>query len=391
MRKYGLIDIGTNSMRLLLATMKEGKIIERKKYINTTRIGRSVDKNKLIGQEGIERNIQALGQFVDMAREYGAGEIRAIATSAVREARNREDFIKEAYKRTGIKIRLISGEEEADLGYRGAILGIGNKRLSKLADRQLADRPVIDRQVTGSQLTDRQVTDRPVIDRQAGLDSIGPRNGKKNGNQTRERTMLIDIGGGSTELIIGQGHRVKKRLSLDIGAVRMTERFISEDPVSREGYEAMEEAIREAVKGIKEEFLSAGLVGGGGQDPATGLVEIGGGVPPAIPVGVEGEFPPVNLIGIGGTITSLAALHQQLDPYDPDRVHNYKLTLEDIASIKEKLLPLRVEEIKKIRGIHPKRADIILAGLTILHIIMKDLDLGEITVSEYDSLEGLLY
>ena len=128
MKKYAAIDIGTNSMRLLLATIKDGKIIQRKKYINTTRIGDSVDKNKIISKKGIKRNTEAFCDFIQKAEEYGAEEILAIATSAVREAKNKEEFIQTVYQKTGINIKTISGEEEAELGYKGVIMGMRNMR-----------------------------------------------------------------------------------------------------------------------------------------------------------------------------------------------------------------------------------------------------------------------
>ncbi len=313
MKKYAVIDIGTNSMRLLLAEIQNNKVINRKKYINTSRIGSSVDKNKIISKEGIRRNIQAFYQFIEKAKEYGADEILAIATSALRDAKNKEEFIEKAYEKTGINIKIISGEEEAILGYKGVIMGIGDPNLEKNQDIPA--------------------------------------------NVSPPTTIVIDIGGGSTELIIGKGSRLKKTISMDIGAVRMTERFISTDPISKAEQEEMERAIYKILKGKIPDFHVYHSV----------------------------------LLGIGGTITSLAALDQELDPYDPEKIHNYKLTIENIKNLKEKLVTLRVDQIKELRGIEAKRADIIVGGITILSIIMKELKLNEITVSEYDNLEGLLF
>lgn len=301
MKKYAAIDIGTNSMRLLLASVEAGKIISREKYINPTRIGSSVDKDKLISEEGMSRNIEALYDFTQKAKDYGAEKILVIATSAVRDAANGKEFIQRAYEKTGVNIEIISGEEEAALGYRGVAMGLKSN--------------------TGKQV-------------------------------------VIDIGGGSTELILGEGTELQKTVSLNIGAVRMTERCITTDPISKEQYKEMEETIYEIVKEAVEEIK---------------------------------KDSPNTIVGIGGTITTLAALHQKLDPYHMDKVHNYKLTLEDIRTLKEKLLNLKVEEIKQLKGIHPKRADIIVAGTTILNVIMDNLDIYEITVSEYDNLEGLLF
>ena len=334
MKKYAAIDIGTNSMRLLLATTKEGKIIEQKKYINTTRIGGSVDKNKVISKEGIEKNVEAFCDFAHKAKEYGAEKISAIATSAVREAKNRKDLIQAIYQKTGINVKIISGEEEAELGYKGVIMGTV---------------PVVSC---------------PVV-------------------------LVIDIGGGSTELILGGGSVLKETISLDVGAVRMTERFVASSPIGREEYEKMETEIYRIIDGIYGRLVCHpemdrinGTCGGTECHPET----------ESINGAYEGSrFSTPIAIGVGGTITTLAALHQKLDPYDPGKVHNYRLTLEDINSLKEKLLSLTVQQIKQLKGIHPKRADIIVAGVTILSIIMKNLNLKEIIVSEYDNLEGMLY
>lgn len=302
MKKYAAIDIGTNSMRLLLADVENGKIVKRQKYINTTRIGSSVDKDRKISEEGIVRNIDALNKFAQQAKEYGAEKILAMATSAVRDAKNGSEFIKRAYEESGVDIKIISGEAEATLGYKGVVAGFKNN----------------------------------------------------------SSIVVIDIGGGSTEFILGEGSKLKEAKSLDIGAVRMTERYITTDPVSLVEYNKLEENIKEEV---------IGSVGGAFNTINTNH----------------------NLIGIGGTITTLASLHQELEPYDPDKIHNYKLTLKEITHLKQKLLKLKVEEIKNLKGIHPKRADIILAGITILSVIMENLGLEQITVSEYDNLEGMIY
>ncbi len=222
--------------------------------------------------------------------------------------------------------------------------------------------------------------------------------------------LVIDIGGGSTELILGtRNGDVIKTVSLDMGAVRMTEKFITTDPIDKEEYEKMETAIRDMGTDQlshkppchsetdrtsltrEESHCHSGHSGAGfscvmnpndTKEPS-----------PCVPNDArEGSrFPTLTAVGIGGTITALAALHQKLDPYDPEKVHNYKLTLKDINSLKEKLLSLTVQQIKQLKGIHPKRADIIVAGITILSIIMDSLNFKEIIVSEYDNLEGMLY
>lgn len=294
MKRYAAIDIGTNSMRLLLADIEGVRILHREKEINTTRIGQSVDQGGAITQEGMQRNLEAFEVFVKKARNYGAETIFAIATSAVRDAKNGQEFVKAAFEKTGIKIEIISGKKEAEIGYKGVLMGLKDTALE---------------------------------------------------------TMVIDIGGGSTEFILGSGENLKEIISEDVGAVRMTER-VGED----------ETKLRQAIKNTIGNTLH--------RLNRTQLQQ---------------------LIGIGGTITTLAALHQQLEPYDMEKIHNYCLTVEDIEAVKSQLIHLTVEERKKLKGLHPKRADIIIAGVMILLVIMKNLNIDKIIVSEYDNLEGLLY
>ena len=387
MGKYAVIDIGTNSIRLLLATIKENNgncisgqsfltgtqqgqpfpccdfpttqknrppvFLERRKYINTTRIGASIDKNKTINKEGIEKNIEVFCDFVQKAREHGAEEILAIATSAVREAKNRDEFIQAIYQKTGVNIKIISGEEEAELGYKGVIMGLKYHSETDSGDN-------LRHSGTGSSCVMHPNDTKgpapcvrsPVAENSFSADII---------SYPCAPVIVIDIGGGSTELILGtKNGNIIKTISLDIGAVRMTEKFIITDPVDKEEYEKMKTAIYKTIKNHAENSFSASSAS-------------------------------LTAVGIGGTITTLAALHQKLDPYDPEKTHNYKLTSEDINNLKEKLLSLTVQQIKQLKGIHPKRADIIIAGITILSVIMDSLNLREITVSEYDNLEGMLY
>ncbi|MGI6427821.1 MAG: hypothetical protein ACOX0L_09510 [Natronincolaceae bacterium] len=405
-KKYAVIDIGTNSMRLLLAAIKKNHedstfgFTEHKKYINTTRIGSSIDKNKAINQKGTENNVKAFYDFVQRAKEYGADEILAIATSAIREAKNRNEFIQAIYQKTGINIKIVSGEEEAELGYKGVIMGLkchsgtenhgdGTPGRSFLARGPVpvvlarGPVPVVFPVVFPECRPDKDSVPRyrdgrpcPSSEAEGGRGLVPRCRGdlRHSGvgsscvmhpNDTKGPSpcviLVIDIGGGSTELTLGtRNGDVKETISLDIGAVRMTEKFITTDPVGKEEYEKMKTAINETIKNHGVNSFPA---------------------PPAS----------LTAVGIGGTITTLAALHQELDPYDPERVHNYRLTPEDINNLKEKLLSLTIQQIRQLKGIHPKRADIIVAGITILSVIMDSLNLKEIIVSEYDNLEGLLY
>lgn len=333
MNKYAAIDIGTNSMRILIADVEDGKIKERTKEINPTRIGASVDKEGMISEVGIERNIEAFHTFVKKAKEYGAEKIWAVATSAVRDAQNGGDFIQRAFEKTGIYIQVISGEKEAELGYIGVAIGM---------------------EYSAVDIVKKEV--------------------EKKVQSDESKQLVIDIGGGSTELILGDGPNLLKTISLNMGAVRMTERYITTYPISHIEIENIKRTVVEISKDSISEIL---------RDRTSQVKENR--------VEQIKEENRARLIGIGGTITTLASLHQELEPYDSDKVHNYKLTKADIAFLVQKLQGLTVEEIKAIKGIHPKRADIIGAGAIILHTIMENLGAESITVSEYDNLEGLVH
>ena len=174
--KIGAIDIGTNSMRLLIADYNDNKIENRKKYINTTRIGQGVDQDGYITNEALERNLKALKEFSDKCNEEKCEKVYCMGTSALRDSKNGQDFINEAKKLTNIDVKIICGEEESNLGFMGVLEGTeGDKK---------------------------------------------------------EDILVIDIGGGSTEFVVGNEEGIKFCKSENVGALRMTEKFITTDPIS---------------------------------------------------------------------------------------------------------------------------------------------------------------
>lgn len=296
--KLGAIDIGTNSMRLLVADVQDKKLVSREKYINTTRIGQGVDENGYITDEAMERNITALYEFSQMCKEKGCEKVRCMGTSALRDAVNRDVFIEKAREKSGIKVEVIAGEKEAELGFRGVLMGASAE-----------------------------------------------------GN-----LLILDIGGGSTEFIFGNNDGIIKSVSIDIGALRLTEKF--------RGFEKDAELYSEMINFIKEK--------------TNDIIEY------------LRECEISTVCGIGGTITSMSAINQKLEVYSMEKVHQSVITAEDADNISEMLRHSTEEDRKSMKGLQPKRADIITAGAVILDTIIKSLDIDRVVVSEYDNLEGLV-
>lgn len=297
--KIGAIDIGTNSMRLLVCDFINDELLNRKKFVNTTRIGKGVDEYGFISQEAIRRNIDALKEFYKLSKSEGCDYIYCIGTSALRDSKNGDDFVRIAKEEIGIDIEIISGEEESNLGFLGVLKGANEN------------------------------------------DDI----------------LVIDIGGGSTEFILGNMDGIKFSKSENVGALRMTEKFLTTDIVDNYEFDMMSEfienEIRETLESLKEKHIN-------------------------------------KLVGIGGTITSLSAINQELEVYSMEKIHNSVVTIDDIENILQNLKKMTLNDKKSLKGLQSKRADIITAGVKILHIIMEKLELREIIVSEYDNLEGLI-
>ena len=299
--KIGTIDIGTNSMRLLIADYNDNKIENRKKFINTTRIGQGVDKEGYITKEALERNLKSLKEFSDKCKEEECEKVYCMGTSALRDSKNGQEFVNEAKKLTDIDVKIICGEEESNLGFMGVLEGTeGDKK---------------------------------------------------------EDILVIDIGGGSTEFIVGNEEGIKFCKSENVGALRMTEKFITTDPINDEEFNDMTSFIEDIISSTIDTIKTMNIS---------------------------------KLVGIGGAITSLSAMNQQLEVYSMEKVHNSVVTKKDLEKILQNLKIMTLSDKKTLKGLQPKRADIITAGVKILHIVMEKLEIENIMISEYDNLEGLM-
>lgn len=300
MERYSVIDIGSNSIRLMCCEVEDGKLLHSEKTIWTTKLGKGVHETRMLSQESMDESYRALDVFSKKTVEFGGKCLGAFATSAVRDSLNGNQFINGIEKRTPLSVEIVSGDREAKLGYLGVIAGIS-----------------------------------PSV----------------------EKIMVLDIGGGSTEVIFGDAKTQHRAQSINVGAVRMTDLFIQHDPPDESELSQVANYTFEKIR----ELQSYGMT-----------------------------FGPTELIGIGGTITTLQAMTLKLGVYDRERIHNSYLEKTDVLNWIECFKKKSLTERMSITGLQPKRADIIPSGATILKVAMESFNFDRIRISDYDNLEGLL-
>ena len=297
-QRVAVIDVGSNSTRLLVADVGAGRVSEVERQSRVTRLGRGVDLSGQLSAEAIEATCRAIADYVDICRRAGVEQIDSIATSAVRDASNGSAFVAELRERFALSARVLDGEEEARLTYMGA--------------------------------TAEQPPSQP--------------------------TLVVDIGGGSTELIVGTGHEIAFHASLQAGVIRHTERHVASDPPTALELEALATDVRALV-----EDATAGQAGATAQAG----------------------------IAVAGTPTSLASIELGLEPYDPEQVHGHTLTFSSIQRLFSQLASAPLAKRAEIPGLHPDRAPNIVAGVVILVETMRAFGLERIQVSEHDILYGV--
>ncbi len=299
--KIAAIDIGTNSTRLLVSEFKNSLFHTLEREMEINRIGKNLEITKEISSDPAQAVSNTLVKYKDLMRRHGVAKYRAVGTSAVRKAKNSQWFISYIRESTGIEIETITGGEEAILSFYGA---------SRLLDVQ-------------------------------------------------KKILVIDIGGGSTEFILGnKGQELNKAESLDIGCVSLSEEFIRGERPGKTELEKMHSRIRNRISGTMD------LIGSGSD---------------------------IAIIGVAGTVTTLAAIDLGLDEYDSSRIHHHRLAREKILDIYRMLYSITLDERKKIKGLEDARADIIIGGTAILLEILSQLDKDSIIVSEQDILDGIIY
>ncbi|HET9718673.1 MAG TPA: Ppx/GppA phosphatase family protein, partial [Solirubrobacteraceae bacterium] len=298
--RTAIVDIGTNTTRLLVAEVEARRVArEVHRESRVTRLGAGVDATGRLGEDAVAREHAVLGDYAKLIDARGADRRVAVLTSAVRDAENGQEFAAACGERYGLDVHVLSGEEEAELTYLGA------------------------------------------------TDEVDP--------ESRERTLVVDIGGGSTELILGRGPRAEFHVSTQAGVVRQGDRHLHSDPPSDGELRAVADDVRATLEAA---------------------------VPVARRRSVE------RALAVAGTPTSLAAIAQELEPYEPERVQGYRLTAGVRDEIRRRLGEMTLDERRRVVGLHPDRAPVILPGIVILTVVMELFGLEAVEVSEHDILRG---
>jgi exopolyphosphatase / guanosine-5'-triphosphate,3'-diphosphate pyrophosphatase len=300
MTTVAVVDIGSNSIRLLIADKTDdGQITELDRQANVTRLGQGVDTSGKLADDAIERTYKVLADYAERIDAHDCDAKIAVLTSAVRDSANGQEFAETIKQRYGLTPHVLKGDEEARLTYLGAT-----------SQRDPAD---------------------------------------------TTPTLVLDIGGGSTEMIIGAGPKVRFRVSTQAGVVRQTERHLPDDPPTEAQMDALARDVRKILADNVPEELRTAVKRG---------------------------------IAVAGTATSLAAIAQHLDPYDPEKVHGYELSIDECDRILGELSAMTLEQRRGVPGLHRDRAPTIIAGVLIFKEVVRLFGLTKIEVSEHDILRG---
>jgi exopolyphosphatase/guanosine-5'-triphosphate,3'-diphosphate pyrophosphatase len=298
--RVAAIDCGTNSIRLLVADIAADRLVDVTRRMEIVRLGQGVDRTGRLAPEAIERTRVALAGYAEAIRELGAGPVRMVATSASRDATNAASFRAMVAGTLGTEPDVITGDEEARLSFTGAVRGLGD-------------------------------TPAPYL--------------------------VADIGGGSTELVIGCS-TVDAARSVDVGCVRLTERHLHDDPPTSAQVAAAEKDIVDAVALAAE----------------------------TVPLTSARTF-----VGLAGSVTTVTALALGLTAYEPDRIHHARISYEQVDAVTEMLLHATRAERAALPVMHPGRVDVIAAGALVLRGIMRRASLTNVIASEHDILDGIAW
>ncbi|MGO9614715.1 MAG: hypothetical protein ACLPX5_17010 [Dissulfurispiraceae bacterium] len=297
-----VIDVGTNTVRLLIGRIENQKVVRLAFRRIITRLGSKINETSELSEDSIGITISYMAAFKVVCDDYNVCHLMAIGTSALREASNGAAFVNMVLEATGIPIKIVSGEEEAELTLRGILSGMQS-------DEKIASCP----------------------------------------------SLLVDIGGGSTEWILSDVTNTFGSISM--GVLKLFENFIRHDPPQSNELQTMKDYVMIRLCGLAS---------------------------------AADSYSTLNLIVTGGSATTLASIDMSLDHYSGDLIHLHKIKLSRVKAIYDKLISLPLDARRKTMGLESERADVIIPGILILIAIMEMLHLEEMTVSDYGLLEGAL-
>ncbi|MEW2315667.1 Ppx/GppA phosphatase family protein [Streptomyces bauhiniae] len=310
MTRVAAVDCGTNSIRLLVADAdpETGELTDLDRRMTIVRLGQGVDRTGRLAPEALERTFAACREYAEVIRELGATEVRFVATSASRDAENRDEFVRGVVDILGVEPEVITGDQEAEFSFTGAT-----------------------RELSG-------------------------------GDRLEKPYLVVDIGGGSTEFVVGDDH-VGAARSVDIGCVRLTERHLVHDG------KVTDPPAHEQVAAMRTDIAAA--------------------------LDLAAETVPLDdartLVGLAGSVTTVAAIALELPEYDSARIHHSRISRARVRQITEWLLSSSHAERAEIPSMHPGRVDVIGAGALVLLAIMERTGAEEVVVSEHDILDGIAW
>lgn len=297
------IDIGTNSIRCLVEDIEGDNRRTLFREARITRLGESLASEMELKDEAMERALKAIRDYYESIELLSAQKVRVVATSAVRDASNQDVFLSKVSECCHYDVEILTGLEEAELSFKGA------------------------------------THDNP----EAFVEN--------------RSTVVIDIGGGSTEVIVGTKDQILHSESMDVGCVRLFELFLHSDPPTLSELKALRDYLWQKTRDVSARV---------------------------------NPFYPARAIGLAGTLTTLGAIKQQLKVYKPEKIHGSYLSRSEVNAIHERLLKMPISTRKRVIGLQPERADTIISGTIILLDLMKGMRLMEIMISEHDIMDGIV-
>jgi exopolyphosphatase/guanosine-5'-triphosphate,3'-diphosphate pyrophosphatase len=302
--RVAALDCGTNSLRLLIADVDGGSLTDVVRRMEIVRLGQGVDETGRLADEALERTFRVLDDYADVIRASEVEAVRMVATSATRDAANRDTFVAGVVDRLGVEPEVISGDEEAALSFDGAT-----------------------RELVGAA-------------------------------RFPAPYLVVDIGGGSTEFVLGDDDGLRAARSVDVGCVRLTERHLRDDPPTAQQIAAATTDVETAID-------------------------------------LAGEAVPINeartLVGLAGSVTTIVALALGLTDYDPEQIHHATIGAAVVADVTARLLAASHDERAALPVMHPGRVDVIGGGALVLDSIMRRCGFDAVVASEHDILDGIAF